>query len=207
MDKLIALTGGAPASGLLLGAIVVLSLAGLYGSPALIERCLFRPYWLVPRGEYATLATSGFVHADLTHLLLNGFTFWAFAFGLEREIGSARFVALYAFGLAASDAGTWLRHHADPVYRTLGASGAIMAVLFASIVYFPSGSIFILPIPVPIPAPLFAVVYLGYTWYASRQPRGRINHDAHFSGALAGIAFVAVSDGAALGRAWQQLFG
>ncbi|MGZ5275973.1 MAG: rhomboid family intramembrane serine protease [Caldimonas sp.] len=207
MDKLIALTGGAPVAGLLLGAIVLASLAGLFAAPALIERCLFRPYWLIPRREYSTLVTSGFVHADLTHLLFNGFTFWAFAFGLEREIGSTRLLALYAFGLLASDAGTWLRHRGDPEYRTLGASGAIMAVLFASIIYFPSGSIFILPIPVPIPSPLFAVVYLGYTWFASRQPRGGINHDAHFSGALAGIAFVAVSDGAAIGRAWRLLFG
>lgn len=207
MDKLIALTGGAPAAGLLLAAIVLASLVGLFAAPSLIERCLFRPYWLVARGEYSTLLTSGFVHADLTHLLFNGFTFWAFAFALEREIGSARFLALYAFGLLAGDAGTWLKHRHDAEYRTLGASGAIMAVLFASIVYFPAGSIFILPIPVPIPSPLFALAYLGYTWYASREARGRINHDAHFSGALAGIAFVAVTDGAAIGRAWRLLFG
>ncbi|MEP7302748.1 MAG: rhomboid family intramembrane serine protease [Caldimonas sp.] len=207
MDKLAALTGGAPVAGALLAAIVIASLAALFAAPALIERCLFRPYWLLPRREYATLVTSGFVHADLMHLLFNGFTFWAFAFGLERGIGSTRFLALYAFGLLASDAGTWLKHRHDAEYRTLGASGAIMAVLFASIVYFPSGSIFILPIPVPIPSPLFALAYLGYTWYAARQSRGRINHDAHLSGALAGIAFVALTDGTAFGRAWQQLFG
>jgi membrane associated rhomboid family serine protease len=206
MDKLVMWTGGAPASGVLLAVIVAVSLAGLL-MPALIERSLFRPYWLVPRSEYSTLVTSGFVHADLTHLLFNGFTFWAFAFGLERHIGSERFLALYAFGLLMSDAGTWLRHRHEPDYRTLGASGAITAVLFASIVYFPSASIFILPIPVPIPSPLFALAYLGYTWYASRQPRGRINHDAHFYGALAGIAFVAASDGAAIGRAWRHLAG
>ena len=78
-------------------------------------------------------------------------------------------------------------------------------MLFASIVYTPSQSIFILPIPVPIPAPLFAVAYLAYTVYASRQARGRINHDAHLSGALAGVAFVVLTDPAALGRAWRQL--
>jgi len=207
MDSLAALTGGAPVAGVLLGVMVAASAIGLAVAPGLIEKSLFRPHWLVPKHEYATLLTSGFVHADLTHLLFNAFTFWAFAFGLERAIGSERFFWLYAFGLLASDLGTWVRHRHDPDYRTLGASGAITAVLFASIVYFPGGSIFILPIPVPIPSPLFALAYLAYTWFASRRPGGRINHDAHLSGALAGIAFVAATDADAIGRAWQQLFG
>jgi membrane associated rhomboid family serine protease len=207
MESLASLTHGAPVAALLLGVMLVASGLGLVAAPALIERSLFRPHWLVPKGEYATLVTSGFVHADFMHLLFNAFTFWAFAFALERTIGSERFFWLYAFGLFASDLGTWVRHRHDPEYRTLGASGAITAVLFASIVYFPTGSIFILPIPVPIPSPLFALGYLAYTWYASRRRDGRINHDAHLAGALAGVAFVALSDGAAIDRAWQQLFG
>ena len=194
MTSLEAISRGAPVSALLLAAVVVASLAGLMWRPALIEASLFRPFWIARRGEYATLLTSGFMHADLAHLLFNAFTFWAFAFGLEREIGSARFVMLYAFGLLVSDAGTWLVHRHDENYRTLGASGAILAVLFASIVYFPSASIFILPLPVPIPAPLFAVAYLAYTIYASRRQGGRVNHDAHLGGALAGLVFVAVTD-------------
>jgi len=207
MDRLSALTHVAPASALILGAIVLASLAGLYVAPSLVERSLLRPYWLLPRREYATLVSSGFMHADLAHLLFNAFTFWAFSFTLEREIGSPRFSALYAFGLLASGAGTWLRHRREPDYRSLGASGAILAVLFASIVYFPGGSIFILPIPVPIPAPLFAVAYLAYTWVASRRARAGINHDAHLSGALAGLAFVALTDGAAFARALHGVFG
>lgn len=207
MEKLIVLSHGAPVSALLMAAIVLTSLFGLLAAPAMIERNLFRPYWLVPRREYTTLVTSGFLHADLGHLFFNAFTFWAFAFALEREIGSERFLALYVFGLLASDAGTWFKHRLDQDYRTLGASGAILAVLFASIVYVPTSSIFILPIPVPIPAPVFAVLYLAYTWFASRRARGRINHDAHLSGALAGIAFVAVTDPDAFGRALRVFFG
>jgi membrane associated rhomboid family serine protease len=207
MDSVAALTGGAPVAGVLLAVMVAASAIGLALAPALIEKSLFRPHWLLPRREYASLVTSGFVHADFTHLLFNAFTFWAFGFGLERAIGSERFFWLYAFGLLASDLGTWIRHRHEPEYRTLGASGAITAVLFASIVYFPSGSIYILPIPVAIPSPLFALAYLAYTWVASRRAQGRINHDAHLSGALAGLAFVALTDGAAIGRAWEQLAG
>ena len=159
MQTLIDLTQGAPASALLLAVIVAVSLIGLYRIPAWIERNLLRPYWLVRRHEYATLVTSGFIHADIAHLLFNGFTLWAFAFPLERTLGSTRFLLLYIVGLLVSSAGTWLKHREEPDYRSLGASGAILAVLFASIVYFPSGSIYILPLPVPIPAPLFAVAY------------------------------------------------
>ena len=160
MERLTTLSNGAPGAALLLGAMVIASLAGL-AMPSLIERGVFRPYWLVPRREYWTLVSSGFLHADLTHLLFNGFTFWAFAFALEREIGTESFFGLYFFGLLASDAGTWLKHRGDTEYRTLGASGAILAVLFASILYFPSGSIFILPIPVPIPAPFLLQLHAG----------------------------------------------
>ncbi|MBE0547240.1 MAG: rhomboid family intramembrane serine protease [Rubrivivax sp.] len=196
-----------PAASLLLAAILLASLIGLFAAPAMIERNLFRPYWLVPRREYATPITSAFLHADPAHLFFNAFTFWAFAFPLERQIGTARFLALYAFGLLASGLGTYFKHRGEPGYRCLGASGAILAVLFASIVYSPSASIFILPIPVPIPAPLFAVAYLAYSYYAARQARGKVNHDAHLAGALAGIAFAAVADAQAVVRAWQHVFG
>lgn len=201
MDTLFSLTGGAPASAILLATIVVVGLLGLYKAPALIERSLLRPHGLVERGDYATLVTSGFVHADLAHLLFNGFTFWAFGFGLERRIGTSAFIALYALGLLASSVATWLIHRKHPGYASLGASGAILAVLFASIVVFPTSSIFVLPIPVPIPAPLFAVGYLAFSVIGSRTRVGRVNHDAHIAGALAGLVFMAFTAPGAIGRA------
>jgi membrane associated rhomboid family serine protease len=200
------LTEGAPAATAILAAMVVASLLALYRMPALLERHLLRPYWLLPRRQFATVVTSGFLHADLPHLLFNGFTFFAFGPSLERALGTPRFVALYVVGLLASAAGTWLVHRRDPEYASLGASGAILAVLFASIVVTPTQSIFILPLPVPIPAPLFALGYLAYTVWASRRPvRGRINHDAHLAGALAGIVFIALTDAGAFARALRQI--
>jgi membrane associated rhomboid family serine protease len=141
------------------------------------------------------------------HLIFNMMTFYFFAFPLERFIGTTRFVLLYLLGLLVSHAGTWFKQRNNPEYACLGASGAISAVLFAAIVYFPEQSLFIIPIPVPIPAPLFAIGYLGYTYYAARHPHGRVNHDAHLGGALTGLAFVALTTPSAYGRMFSSLFG
>jgi membrane associated rhomboid family serine protease len=143
---------------------------------------------------YAGLITSGFVHADLGHLLFNLITFYSFAFSLEHALGTIKFLILYLSGLLLSGIGTCIKHRNDPDYASLGASGAILAVLFASIVYFPHLRLMIIPIPIPIPGPLFALLYLGFTYYSSRTSRDRINHDAHLFGALVGVAFVAVTD-------------
>jgi len=156
----------------------------------------------VRKREYEKLITSGLVHADLWHLGFNMLTYYFFAFPLEGRIGSLKFVFLYLLGLTVSEAGTYFKHRNNPDYATLGASGAVCAVLFAAIVYFPYSKLYILPLPVPIPAPLYGILYLAYTYYSARQARGGINHDAHLGGALTGLAFVAVMDPGA----YRQLF-
>ena len=187
-------------------ATIAYSLIGLFGSPKLIDRSLFRPYWLLRRKQYDTVVLSGLAHADLMHLIFNMMTFYFFAFPLERYIGPVMFVALYLAGLVVSHAWTYYKQQRNPEYASLGASGAISAVLFAAIVFFPEQSLFILPIPFPIPAPLFAVLYLAYTYYASKHPHGRINHDAHLGGAITGLLFVAVTAPGAYGHLLNSIF-
>lgn len=173
---------------------IAISLLGMYRMPQIIERSLFRPYWFLRARHYETIFTSGFVHADLSHLLFNMVTFFFFAFSLERRIGTWKFILLYAVGLVLSHSCSYFKHRNNQHYASLGASGAISAVLFAYIVYYPDATLMILPIPIPIPAVLFAVGYVVYSWWAAQQARGRINHDAHFCGALSGLAFVAGTD-------------
>ena len=174
--------------------VIVVASAAAMLSPRLRELMVLRPYQIARGSGYWQILTSAFIHADIAHLVFNLVTFYSFAFTLERVIGTGRFIVLYLCGLLASNIGTCIKHRNEPDYASLGASGAISAVLFASIVYFPGSKLMILPIPIPIPAPLFAVAYLAYSYYSSRQARGRINHDAHIAGAITGLVFVAVTE-------------
>lgn len=185
---------------MILAVTIATSLLGMYRMPRIIDRCLFRPYFFLRRRQYDTIYMSGFVHADLAHLLFNMFTFYFFAFPMERYIGTLHFLILYFVGLIASHTCTYFKHKDNAEYASLGASGAISAVLFAYIVYFPTTSLMIIPIPIPIPAWIFAVGYVAYSYWASLHSRGRINHDAHLCGALSGLVFVGVTDFGAFGR-------
>jgi membrane associated rhomboid family serine protease len=205
LDSLYRISGGAPAAALILLVILAVSIAGLSGVPRIIEKNLFRPYYVSRGSNYFSWISSGFVHASYPHLIFNAITLWSFGFPLERIMGTPRFLALYFIGLVASDVGTYLKQRGNPQYASLGASGAILAVLFASIIYQPTQSIFLMFVPIPIPAWMFAIGYLGYSIYASKRVHDQINHDAHLGGAITGLLFVALTDPQAVSYAWRTL--
>ncbi|HEU5135232.1 MAG TPA: rhomboid family intramembrane serine protease [Steroidobacteraceae bacterium] len=190
-----------PASWLILGAILVVSVIALRVAPGIIERNLLRPYWLLRKRQYDTIVTSGFIHGDFGHLFFNALTLFSFGPVLEKHIGTPKFVALYFVGLLLSSLGTVYKQRNNPDYAALGASGAILAVVFAYVVYFPKNILFLFF--VPMPAILFAVGYLAYTIWASRNRRDNIAHDAHLDGALTGLIFVGLTDF----PAWKRFFG
>ena len=189
-----------PAAALIFGVTIAVSLIALYRMPRIIDLYVMRPHQVARGKRLETVITSGFLHGDVGHLVFNMFTFYFFAFPLDRYLGTVRFSLLYAAGLILSSMCSVQKHRNNASYATLGASGAISAVLFAYIVYFPTTTLILFPLPVPIPAALFAVGYVGYSWWAARQSRGRINHDAHFCGALTGVVFVGLTDPAAFVR-------
>ena len=180
------------AAAIILTLTIVISVIGLL-SRKVLEKAIMRPQVIAQGNDYATLLSSGFVHADFGHLIFNLITYYSFAFPLDRAIGDLRFEILYFSAMLVGNLGTCIKHRKEPDYASLGASGAILGVLFASIVYFPQQKLLMLPIPIPIPAPLFAVAYLAFSWYSSGRSRDRINHDAHIFGALTGLVFVLVT--------------
>lgn len=143
----------------------------------------------VYRGKRAyTVISSGFIHADIMHLLFNMLSFSFFAFGLEVLIGHWQFAVLYFGSLILSDLPTIYKHKNDEWYHSLGASGAVSAVIFSFILYDPVSPMGIMLIPgIQFPAVVFGTLYLIYCNYAAKRAADNINHDAHMFGALSGL--------------------
>lgn len=174
----------------IVAANVLISLSALYVYPSLIEAGYLKPYRTVRKKTWYELLTSGFLHANIGHLFVNMFTLYFFGPVMERVLGSSYFLGLYLTGLIVAGIPSVIKFKDDPSYATLGASGAVGSVLFAFIFLFPMENIYLMLIPVPIPAFVFAILYLLYSMYASKQERGRINHEAHIAGAVWGVLYL-----------------
>lgn len=161
-----------------------------FNNTQLFGKFMLHPYSLAKGGKLYTFITSGLIHADWMHLFFNMFTFFFFAFRLEAMIGHWQFAVLYFVSLVVSDIPTAIKHKNDYKYSSLGASGAISAVLFSYILFDPLNLILVMFIPMP--AILFGVLYLAYCMYMSKNSRDHINHDAHFFGALSGLILTVV---------------
>lgn len=141
--------------------------------------------------------THGLIHVDWMHLLVNMFVFLSFGravegtfiflFGLAR--GEFYFLLLYIGGILLSSTPSYGKHKDDSWYTAVGASGAVSAVLFASVIISPLSGIRFVLLPFEIPAFIFAGLYLFYSAYMAKKGNDNIGHDAHFWGALFGVVF------------------
>lgn len=168
---------------------VIISLIALNGVPKIIEVGILQPYRTVRNHTWYELITSGFLHANTAHLAFNMITLFFFGPYIERSIGIEHFLILYFSGLIVSSLPSLIRHKDNPEYATLGASGAVEAVLFAAIFLFPHDTLYLF-LAIPIKAWVFAVLFLGYSIYESTKGRGNINHEAHIAGAVWGIIYM-----------------
>jgi membrane associated rhomboid family serine protease len=175
---------------ILIGITVLVSWLA-FNNPRLMERLLLWPPAIQRQHQYDRLITHGFVHADFQHLLFNMITLFFFGRLVEQffadYIGSIGFVLFYLSALLVAILPTYLRHRQDPRYRSLGASGAVSAVLFAFILLQPWSMIFVFFLPVP--AIVYGVIYVGYSIWMDRQGHGNVNHSAHLWGAGYGVLF------------------
>ena len=157
----------------------------------LLDDLLLWPPAIQRSREYYRLVTYGLVHADFGHLLFNMFTLFFFGRAMEPfytgVLGTLGFALFYIGGLVVSILPTWLKNRNNPDYRSLGASGAVSAVLFAYILIAPWQQIIVLVIPMP--AIVYAVLYTAYSIYMDRRGQGNVNHSAHLWGAAYGVLF------------------
>ena len=160
-------------------------------------RLMFNAYSIWHRKEWYRMLTYGFVHGGIGHLFFNMLTLFFFGRVVEEYfcaafgdvLGIVLYVVLYITALVVSTIGDLVKYRDDWSYNAVGASGAVSAVLFASILFEPRMGIYIYLIPIPVPGYIFAPLYLLYCWYMARRGQDNIGHTAHFWGALYGLLF------------------
>ncbi|HVF96889.1 MAG TPA: rhomboid family intramembrane serine protease [Flavisolibacter sp.] len=175
--------------------ITVLVSIGAFSNPQMKDDLIFYPPAIHNRKQWYRFITHGFIHADPFHLIFNMLALWSFGEGLERVFsfdcvfdrwGKVLYLLLYFSALFMASFPDYLKYKDSYHFRSLGASGAVSAVIFSMILFFPQSpiSVFFLP---GIPGWLFGLIYLGITVYLDKRGGGTINHSAHFWGAAYGI--------------------
>lgn len=168
-----------------------------FNDETLRQRMLFNPYLIRRERDVTRWLASGFIHADLMHLIINMYVLYAFGQWVELSFhalfggfGGLLFAALYLLGIVVSHTTTYFKERDNPYYNSLGASGAVSAVLFSAILLYPRQEIYFVFLPFfGIPSFVFGILYLLYCQYMTRRNADHINHDAHFAGAVFGFIF------------------
>jgi len=180
---------------------VGISLAG-FSSQKVIDDLIFYPPAVSKRNQWYRFITCGLIHADIMHLAFNMYTFYMFGLAVEKvfetpqlfgDKGRILFLVLYISALVVCLLPTYNKNKDNYHYRSLGASGAVSAIVFAYIMLGPMQELYLFFIPVGIPAFIFAFLYLAISAYLDRRGGGNINHSAHLWGAIYGIIFIVVA--------------
>lgn len=167
---------------------------------------LNNPYWMyklkhwpheeVQKGEYYRWLTSGFLHGDVMHLAFNMITLYFFGRNVElwfndyfEGLGGIIYLLFYLLAIVAASSATFYKYKNTSSFASIGASGAVAAVLFASILLFPTSKIYLFFIPIGIPGFIFGILYLWFSAYEAKQARDNIDHTAHYYGAIFGFIF------------------
>ncbi|MEL6718444.1 MAG: rhomboid family intramembrane serine protease [Bacteroidota bacterium] len=183
--------------------LAIIAITCLISYPALsnrgmLEQLKHSPYMESTQKEYYRFITSGFVHGSFIHLFINMFVLYMFGSAVENffiqeqmfgeTMGRINFLLLYLLAIVVGDLPTYAKHKNNPHFGSVGASGAVSALLFTTILFEPWGKIY-LYLLIEIPSIVFAILYVGYSTWASKNQNDMIDHDAHLYGAIFGFLF------------------
>ncbi len=170
-----------------------------FSNQRIIDNLIFYPPYIHQKNQWYRFITSGFIHADITHLLFNMFSFYMFGVFVEQNFdqifgdrGKAIYLLLYITSLAACLVPTYSKQKDNYHYRSLGASGAVSAVVFAGLFLNPLAKIGFFILPPVIPGFIFGPIFLIISAYLAKRGGDTINHSAHIWGAVYGITFLLV---------------
>ncbi|MGB0981300.1 MAG: rhomboid family intramembrane serine protease [Winogradskyella sp.] len=173
-----------------IAANVIMSLKG-FDNRLFFEKYKFN-VGSIRRGEQIRMISSGFLHADITHLFFNMFTLYFFADAVIAQLGSINFILIYFGSLIFGNLLSLYFHKNEHWYSAIGASGAVTGILYSAILLQPEMRLGFMFIPIPIPGYVFGIGYLLYSIYGMKKRIGNIGHDAHFGGAIGGYVITLV---------------
>ena len=180
---------------IILIAITVAVSYAAFKSPKLMDQLQFNASKVYYKKEYHRLITHAFVHANWEHLFVNMIVLFSFGLAIETyfkqyfgNLHSMYYILLYFGGILVSNLYALFKHRKNYYYNSVGASGAVSAILFAAIFFDPWNMIYFFGI-LPIPGIVFAVLYLVYSYQMGKKQNDNVAHDAHFLGALYGFIF------------------
>lgn len=179
----------------------------------LYEKLNFYPYDIFHNKTYYRFASYGLLHGDWMHLGINMFVLFSFGNNMLKTYsilfgtkGYLYFILLYVGGLVFSVLYSFNKHKDNYYYHAIGASGAVSAVLFSSILYFPMSKIYLFLIPIGIPAFLFGILYIAFEVYMNKRGQDNIGHDVHVAGAVFGLLFNILLNPSVVLRFISQIF-
>jgi len=196
----------APATMALLAANIIVSLIG-FSNREMFDQ---NSFWIAPiknQNQWYRFVTSGFLHVNGPHLLINMYVLYTFGVFLESKIlGTSGFLMVYFASLLGGSAWEYMTKKNQPNFRAVGASGATSGVILAFSLFLPFATLLLFFV-IPMPAIVLAVGFIGVSYYLSGKKGGLIAHGAHLGGALAGLATAIALRPEAVGRLIQQVFG
>jgi membrane associated rhomboid family serine protease len=142
--------------------------------------------------QYYRLFTSGFLHVSWLHLIFNMIALYFFSGSVESLFGLLQFLLIYFASMVGGDLLSLFLHRYDNGYSSVGASGAVCGVIFASIAVFPEMRIGFFFVPVAIPAWIYGLAYVAYSIYGIRSRRNNVGHESHLAGALTGMLLAVI---------------
>jgi len=172
-----------------------------FNNQELFNKLKFNAFMVWNKREFSRLFSHALVHGGWLHLIVNMYVLWMFGKAVETTFsdhvffpktysyGKFLYVLMYVLAVPVASLPALFKQKNNHYYNSVGASGAVSAIVFTTILLAPDLPLGIILIPIQLPAYIFGILYLAYSYFMSKKDKGNIAHDAHFVGSVFGFIF------------------